>query len=92
MERSHLPLALAMQVRILFFAVLRDVAGSDERSMDLPEGATARSVWERLRKEYPRLAGWETPPLVAINHEYSDASAPLHAGDELAFIPPVSGG
>lgn len=81
-----------MQVRVLFFAVLRDIAGSDERSMEIAEGATPRSVWERLRQDHPRLAAWEAPPMVAVNQEYADPSVQLRPGDELAFIPPVSGG
>ncbi len=82
----------AMKVRLLFFAVLRDIAGTDERELTVPEGATARDVWQTLRSSYAKLAGYIQPPLVAINEEYATPDAVLAEGDEVAFIPPVAGG
>ncbi|HVR42909.1 MAG TPA: molybdopterin converting factor subunit 1 [Thermoanaerobaculia bacterium] len=81
-----------MQIRLLLFAVLREVVGSDQKPLELEEGTTAAEVWERLRREHPRLAAYDTPPMVAVNQEYADPATPLRPGDELAFIPPVSGG
>ena len=81
-----------VHVRLLFFAVLREIAGTDARDLALPAGETARKVWESLRSTYPRLADYTTPPMVAINESYADPDTPLHDGDELAFIPPVAGG
>ena len=82
----------SMKVRLLFFAVLRDIAGSDERELSLQEGATAADVWQSLRGTYAKLADYTQPPMVAINEEYAEAEAVLRDGDELAFIPPVAGG
>lgn len=82
----------AVKVRLLFFAVLRDVAGTDERTLDLAEGTTARAVWQSLRREYPKLDGYTEPPMTAINEEYAAPDTALRDGDELAFIPPVAGG
>lgn len=82
----------SMTVRLLFFAVLRDIAGADERELAVSEGTTARDVWQALRAEYAKLAGYAQPPMVAINETYAAPETVLRDGDELAFIPPVAGG
>ena len=79
-------------MRLLFFAVLRDIAGTGERDLDLREGATARDVWEKLRTTYAKLADYAQPPMAAINEAYAAPETVLRDGDELAFIPPVAGG
>ena len=81
-----------MTVRLLFFAVLRDITGTPERALTLPAGATPRHVWEELRASHAKLAAYTQPPLIAINEEYATPDTPLREGDELAFIPPVAGG
>jgi len=81
-----------MKVRLLFFAVLRDIAGAGERDLDLPAGTTAAQVWDSLRQQYAQLAGYAQPPLIAVNESYASPETALHDGDELAFIPPVAGG
>lgn len=81
-----------MKVRLLFFAVLRDVAGKEREELNVPEGTRARDVWESLRQQYRDLADYRQPPLAAINEEYASPDTPLREGDELAFIPPVAGG
>jgi len=81
-----------MRVRLLFFAVLRDIAGTNETELDLPSVTRAADVWQRLRAEHPQLAGYAQPPMTAINETYASADAVLREGDELAFIPPVAGG
>ncbi len=83
---------LRMKVRLLFFAVLRDIAGSDEQELAVDEGTTARDVWESLRRTYTKLAAYTQPPMIAINESYAAPDAVLRDGDELAFIPPVAGG
>lgn len=82
----------AMKVRLLFFAVLRDIAGADERELTLAEGTTAAEVWQWLRSTYEKLADYTQPPMIAINETYATPEAVLREGDELAFIPPVAGG
>ena len=82
----------AMNVRLLFFAVLRDIAGADERELSLAEGTTAADVWQSLRGTYAKLADYTAPPMIAINETYAAPDAVLRDGDELAFIPPVAGG
>lgn len=83
---------LPMKVRLLFFAVLRDIAGTDARELVLGDDATARDVWQSLRAQYAKLADYAQPPLIAINEAYATPETILRDGDELAFIPPVAGG
>lgn len=82
----------AMKVRLLFFAVLRDIAGADTRDLALTEGTTARDVWQSLRSQYAKLTDYTQPPMIAINESYAAPETVLRDGDELAFIPPVAGG
>ncbi len=81
-----------MKVRLLYFAVLRDITGQSEADLEVPEGSRPREVWQRLRASYAKLADYEQPPMTAINETYASPDAVLHDGDELAFIPPVAGG
>jgi molybdopterin converting factor subunit 1 len=81
-----------MKVRLLLFAVLRDITGKSEAELSLRDGSTAADVWQSLRQEYPKLANYNHPPLVAVNESYAKADTLLREGDELAFIPPVAGG
>jgi molybdopterin synthase catalytic subunit len=76
-----------MLVRVRLFAILRERAGTSELELELPEGARVRDALERVEALAPGL-----PLVMAVNREYADAEAPLAAGDELALIPPVSGG
>ncbi len=81
-----------MLVHALFFAAYRDVAGGDMVEIELPEGATAGDLVALLRR---RGSSWErlpAEPVIAVNEEYAPLSTPLRPGDEVAFIPPVSGG
>jgi sulfur-carrier protein len=81
-----------MKIRLLFFAVLRDITGRSEDILELPAGARAIDVWQRLRDEHPALRDYIQPPMIAVNETYVSADEPLRDGDELAFIPPVAGG
>lgn len=81
-----------MTVRLLFFAVLRDIAGTDARELALADGTTARDVWQSLRGQYAKLSDYTQPPMIAINETYAAPETVLRDGDELAFIPPVAGG
>lgn len=81
-----------MKVRLLHFAVLRDIAGRDEEELDLADGTTPRDVWQTMRTSHVKLAEYLEPPLAAINERYAAPDTVLRDGDELAFIPPVAGG
>lgn len=82
----------SMTVRLLFFAVLRDIAGTDARELALAEGTTASDVWQWMRGAYAALADYTQPPMIAVNESYAAPETVLRDGDELAFIPPVAGG
>ena len=76
-----------MRVQVRLFAALRERAGSGERELELPEGASAADVWSALD------LGEEPAGLVfAVNRAYTGRDQPLAEGDEIALIPPVSGG
>ena len=81
-----------MHVTIRLFARLRDLAGSGELVRDVPDPATVHSVWRSLVTEMPALAVYEQSMSVAVNADYSRMSATVSDGDEIAFLPPVSGG
>jgi len=76
-----------MLVCVRLFAILRERAGTGEVTLELPEGARVADALERLGEV---TAG--VPVVMAVNREYAAADAPLHREDELALIPPVSGG
>ena len=81
-----------MRVTIKLFARLRDLAGTGELIRDIPAPATVRSVWNQLTAETPSLVEYESTMSVAVNAEYARMAADVHDGDEVAFLPPVSGG
>jgi molybdopterin converting factor subunit 1 len=81
-----------IRVRVRFFAGQRDIVGAAERELQLEEGATVGALWERLAAEHPRLAGYGGRMLYAVNQEFATLATPLSDGDEVAYIPPVSGG
>ncbi|MBV9837895.1 MAG: molybdenum cofactor biosynthesis protein MoaE [Solirubrobacterales bacterium] len=76
-----------MQVRVRLFAALRERAGAEELELELPEGALVQDALDRMSE---LTAG--VPVVLAVNREYARGEEPLHAGDEVALIPPVSGG
>jgi molybdopterin converting factor subunit 1 len=81
-----------MRVTIRLFARLRDLAGSGELVRDVPGPATVQSIWRALVTEMPSLGEYERTMSVAVNADYARMSAPVSDGDEVAFLPPVSGG
>ncbi len=81
-----------MHIKLRFFASLRERLGRSEDSCEVPEGATVRTVWEALKREHPALIEVERSLAFAVAQEYVDGDHPLRDNDELALIPPVSGG
>jgi molybdopterin converting factor subunit 1 len=81
-----------MRVTIRLFARLRDLAGSGELVRDVTPPATVQSVWRALVAEMPELVQYEKTMSVAVNAEYARMGAVVQDGDEVAFMPPVSGG
>ena len=81
-----------MRVTVRLFARLRDLAGSGELVRDIATPATVESVWRSLVAEMPDLGVYERTMSVAVNADYAKMSAKVSDGDEVAFLPPVSGG
>ena len=81
-----------MRVTTLFFASTRDAVGQRQLALDLPEGATVEALLQGLVSDYPALAPRCPTLMVAVNSEYAGRDLRLHEGDEVALIPPVSGG
>jgi molybdopterin synthase catalytic subunit len=83
---------MMITIHIRFFAGHRDIVGRAALDMQLEHGATLDAVWARLTADYPRLAGYTGRLLYAINQEFAGPESVPADGDEVAFIPPVSGG
>ena len=81
-----------MRVTVRLFARLRDLAGSGELVRDVATPATVETVWRSLVDEMPGLRDYERTMSVAVNADYAKMSAKVDDGDEVAFLPPVSGG
>ena len=81
-----------MNVRVKLFAAARDIVGKDETDLSLPENSTASAVIRLLVQQHPKLDQWKTYLRLAVNWEYASTDQVLHNNDEIAVIPPVSGG
>ncbi len=81
-----------MQVRVLFFGVLKDLAGRSSEELNLPENATAGDVLQHYERSLAGFSGKLSSIAISVNQEYSTADAKLKSGDEVALLPPVSGG
>ena len=81
-----------MNVRVRCFAAVREIVGVGELVVDLPEGSTLNELLDQIRCQFPRLEGLTGSLLFSVNQEYASTDKRLAAGDEVAFIPPVSGG
>ena len=81
-----------MRVRVRLFAIQRELAGTREVGLELADGATIEDGWQALAEQFPVLAPGRPSVRFARNGEYSDPTTVLADGDELACIPPVSGG
>lgn len=81
-----------MRVTIRLFARLRDLAGQGELLQDVPDGTTVAGVWDTLVNTHPALAPYAASMSCAVNAEYARMTTTVCEGDEVAFLPPVSGG
>jgi MoaE-MoaD fusion protein len=81
-----------MRVQLLYFGGLKDLAGREKETLELPDQATVGDLLERCRARMPDLQDYLGKIAVAVNQEYATRSLPLHEADEVALIPPVSGG
>jgi molybdopterin converting factor subunit 1 len=81
-----------LKVRVRLFAALREVMGQDEVEIDLAPGTTVNGLWESLVSRNERLGSYGKSIQFAVNHDFVSRERELAAGDEVAFLPPVSGG
>lgn len=81
-----------MNITVKLFSVAKDIAGFEERQIDLAEKAKASDVLEFLKRHNGQFSKWQNSLRLAVNYEYVSNDHPLHNGDEVAVIPPVSGG
>lgn len=81
-----------MHIRVRLFAIQRELAGTREVALDLPHGATVADAWNALVDLHPALAPGRASVRFARNGAYADEATPLADNDEVAMIPPVSGG
>ena len=81
-----------MRAKVLFFGMLRDIAGRPSEDAEFADGADLRTVFDAYAARFPRMREMAPSIVVARNHEFSDLATPVHDGDEIAFLPPVSGG
>ena len=82
----------SVKVRVRLFAGLKELIGQQDLTVDLPEGASVGDLREKLGGDIPRLASFLPSLVCAVNEEYRLPEYPLHDGDEVALIPPISGG
>jgi molybdopterin synthase sulfur carrier subunit len=81
-----------MRVTVRLFARLRDLVGTPELAREVTEPATVASVWNALISDYPAARDYERAMSVAVNATYARMHSPVNKDDEVAFLPPVSGG
>ena len=81
-----------MRVRVLFFGMLKDLAGTANDSLDLPDSASVADVLAHYESQIPPLKQALPSLAVAVNQQYADPECKLKANDEIALLPPVSGG
>jgi molybdopterin converting factor subunit 1 len=77
---------------VRLFARLREIAGTAEMRIQVADAASARDVWDELSRRYPAMAPYTATVSCAVNAEYARMTSVLSDGDEVAFLPPVSGG
>ena len=81
-----------MKATVRLFARLAELAGTREAEVELGEGLRASDVYALLCSRYPGLAGFDDSLMYSVNEEYVTPDHPIHDGDDVALIPPVSGG
>jgi molybdopterin converting factor subunit 1 len=82
---------MIMQLNILLFGITREIVGQQKLSISMPEESSVPQLLEKLQSEYPQLKELQSL-MVAVNNEYGQAQQVLKESDEIALIPPVSGG
>jgi len=86
------PVSQTVRVKVLFFGRLKDVVGQSEESLDLNDASTIEQLFALYSERIPELAKYRSSVVASRNQEFAAWDTRLHSGDEVAFLPPVSGG
>ena len=81
-----------LKIKVRFFAVVRQLTGTDALNVEVPAGATIASLCDHIGQQIPQLRGRLPSLLIALNGEFTGPGVALKDGDEVAFLPPFSGG
>ena len=81
-----------MKVRVKMFASFRDIVGAKEEELEIQEGTTVQRLLDGYIERFPEMARFEDHIILSVNKEYGAAGLELKDGDEVSFLPPVSGG
>jgi len=82
----------SVRVKVLFFGRLKDIVGHSEESLDLADASTIEELFARYSKRLPELAKYRSTVVASRNQEFAAWDTVVYSGDEVAFLPPVSGG
>ncbi len=81
-----------MKIRVKLFASYREIVGKHEFVLEMKDGTTLSSLLDDLKKRYPKLGSLTDPIIASVNKKYAREDVVLKEGDEVALLPPVSGG
>jgi molybdopterin converting factor subunit 1 len=81
-----------MKVKTKFFAAIKDIVGTPEAELELPDGITAGDLFRQYCQRHTPLSRYANNTMISVNLEFVPPETRLQEGDEIAFIPPVSGG
>jgi molybdopterin converting factor subunit 1 len=84
--------AASIRVKVLFFGRLKEIAGAAEESVELTPGSRIEELFANLVARQPEFASYRSSVVASRNQEFAAWGTPLDSGDEIAFLPPVSGG
>jgi molybdopterin converting factor subunit 1 len=83
---------LNLRIKVKLFASFRDIVGTKEEDITLPDGTTVQQLLERYIDRFPQMAKFREHIILSVNKDYGAPARVLNDGDEVSFLPPVSGG
>ena len=81
-----------MRIKVQFFSQLKEIAGTNELALDLPDGSTVADLLAHLYERFPKLEKWDASILVGIGVDFVDRNHVIQSHDQIAIMPPVQGG
>lgn len=81
-----------LRVNVLFFGPVRELTGLTQEAVEIPAGTTLSGLFDRYAARFPQLAGFRASLVASCNQEFASWDTPLSSNDDIAFLPPVSGG